>query len=62
MGVQAEHPGGRAVIEGYSGKDASSAFRNVPHSPAAEALLEGLKVGDLMEVVPHQLWRCMFQH
>eukprot|EP00959_Pyramimonas_sp_CCMP1952_P321521 6728093-Pyramimonas_sp.AAC.1 len=45
MSTHAEHPGGKAVMQGYSGKDASSAFRKVPHSPAAEAMLEGIKIG-----------------
>jgi cytochrome b involved in lipid metabolism len=47
-----EHPGGREVIEEYSGTDASGVFNDIGHSKTARALLTKYEVGEYDEGDP----------
>ena len=42
-----DHPGGPEIMMEYAGADATEAFDDVAHSPAAHKQLEGLLIGQV---------------
>ena len=44
------HPGGYEILVEYAGTDATSAFRDKPHTVEASDLLEPYYIGNLIKV------------
>ncbi|KAL1383644.1 acyl-CoA desaturase [Phyllosticta capitalensis] len=58
-GFIAEHPGGKALIKGYIGKDATAAFNGgvYEHSNAAHNLLSTMRVGIVKGGMEVEIWK-----